>query len=214
MSPLTSGIRPATRGPRPLVTLLLAVMAAGAFAYARSGPDPEPVVTTNVVADSPTGDRVVDVRQELDSLMEEVEDLGEPVEEFETFDQCAYLLGVSEFGTRGGGSGYVYGPGSRPAPGRAGHRHPRDGCTSVPAAGVPRRRATEHRVQRGRRWPVHQLGHGPAVDAKPNTPERSHPMLLFTLLTPMTLLVTLPAMDRLERWVARPQPTQPTSTTR
>jgi len=39
-------------------------------------------------------------------------------------------------------------------------------------------------------------------------------MLLFTLLTPMTLLVTLPAMDRLERWVARPQPTQPTSTTR
>ena len=87
-------------------------MAAGAFAYAWSGPDPEPVVTTNVVADSPTKDRIVDVRQELDSLMEEVEDLGEPVEEFETFDQCAYLLGVSEFGTRGGGSGYVYGPGA------------------------------------------------------------------------------------------------------
>ena len=94
-----------------LVTLLLTVMAAGAFTYASSGPDPEPVVTTNVVADSPTRDRVVDVRQELDSLMEEVEDLGEPVEEFETFDQCAYLLGVSEFGTRGSGSGYVYGPG-------------------------------------------------------------------------------------------------------
>jgi len=28
-------------------------------------------------------------------------------------------------------------------------------------------------------------------------------MLLLTLLTPLTLLVTLPAMDRLERWVQR-----------
>ena len=47
-------------------------------------------------------DRVTDVRQELDSLSEEIEDLGEPVEEFETFDQCMYQLGVTQYGRRRG----------------------------------------------------------------------------------------------------------------
>ena len=92
--------------------MLFTIAVAAAFTYARTGPDPAPVVTMNVAADSPTDDRMVDIRQELDSLGEEVEDLGEPVEEFDTFDQCAYLLGVTELGTRGGASGFVYGRGS------------------------------------------------------------------------------------------------------
>jgi hypothetical protein len=54
-------------------------------------------------------DRVIDVRQELDSLSDEIEDLGEPVEEFEIFDQCMYQLGVTEYGRRADGIGYVYG---------------------------------------------------------------------------------------------------------
>ena len=54
-------------------------------------------------------DRVTDVRQEMSSLFEEVEDLGEPVDEFEIFDQCMYLVGVTEYGDRSGTSGYVFG---------------------------------------------------------------------------------------------------------
>jgi hypothetical protein len=54
-------------------------------------------------------DRIVDVRQELSSLFEEVQDLGEPVEEFQLFDECMHFLGVSEFGGGSSGSGFVYG---------------------------------------------------------------------------------------------------------
>jgi hypothetical protein len=54
-------------------------------------------------------DRVVDLEQELDSLATDVEDLGEPVEEFDVFDQCAHLINVSEYGSRRGTVGYVYG---------------------------------------------------------------------------------------------------------
>ena len=115
MSPLTDRLRPPARGGSTylLVMLLLAVAAAGLVAYTQPWDGDRPrVATTNAAADPGSEDRLVDVRQELNSLMEEVRDLGEPVEEFDTFDQCAYLLGVSEFGTRGGGSGYVYGPGA------------------------------------------------------------------------------------------------------
>ncbi len=48
-------------------------------------------------------DRVVDARQELGSLGEEIEDLGEPVEEFDTFDQCMHVIGVTEYGSRSRG---------------------------------------------------------------------------------------------------------------
>ena len=44
-------------------------------------------------------DRVEELQQELDSLTEDVEDLGEPVEEFELFDECMYLIGVTQHGT-------------------------------------------------------------------------------------------------------------------
>ena len=46
---------------------------------------------------------------DLASLAEEVEDLFEPAEEFELFDQCMFTVGVSEYGTDGGDVGYVFG---------------------------------------------------------------------------------------------------------
>jgi hypothetical protein len=65
--------------------------------------------------DRPTAaDRVEELQQELDSLMEDVEDLKEPVEEFDLFDECMYLIGVTELG-RGNSAGYRFGARSRPA---------------------------------------------------------------------------------------------------
>ncbi len=63
-------------------------------------------------------DRIDDLQQEVESLTEDIEDLGEPVEEFELFDQCAYTIGVTQYGTWGGDSGFLFGPGGtmrRPA---------------------------------------------------------------------------------------------------
>ncbi len=54
-------------------------------------------------------DRIEELQQELDSLTEDVEDLEGPVAEFELFEECMYLIGVSEYGGRRGGPGYVYG---------------------------------------------------------------------------------------------------------
>jgi hypothetical protein len=67
--------------------------------------------------DTPASDRLDDLEQELDSFMEDVTDLGEPVEEFDTFDQCMHLIGVAQYGSRSGDFGYAYGKGgaSRPA---------------------------------------------------------------------------------------------------
>ena len=53
-------------------------------------------------------DRVDDLQQEIESLTEDIEDLGEPVAEFELFDQCAYTLGVTQFGTWNGDAGYFF----------------------------------------------------------------------------------------------------------
>jgi hypothetical protein len=63
-------------------------------------------------------ERVDDLQQEIDSLTEDIDDLGEPVEEFDLFDQCAYTIGVTQFGTWGGHTGFLFGPGGsarRPA---------------------------------------------------------------------------------------------------
>jgi hypothetical protein len=54
-------------------------------------------------------DRVEELEQELDSLTEEVEDLQEPVAEFDLFDQCMYVIGVTEYGRVDGASGYLFG---------------------------------------------------------------------------------------------------------
>ena len=59
--------------------------------------------------DTAASDRLEDLRQDLDSFLEDVTDLGEPVEEFETFDQCMHLIGVAQNGSRSGDSGYAYG---------------------------------------------------------------------------------------------------------
>jgi hypothetical protein len=60
-------------------------------------------------------DRIEELQQELDSLTEDVDDLQAPIAEFARFEQCMYLVGVSEHGGRR--NGYVYGRGRarRPA---------------------------------------------------------------------------------------------------
>jgi hypothetical protein len=55
-------------------------------------------------------DRVEELQQELDSLTEEIEDLQEPVAEFELFDECMYLIGVSEYGGADRAFGHLFGP--------------------------------------------------------------------------------------------------------
>ena len=60
-------------------------------------------------------DRLEDVAQDLGSLAEDVEDLFEPAEEFELFDQCMFTVGVSSYGRVGGDVGYVFGSGRRAA---------------------------------------------------------------------------------------------------
>ncbi len=118
-----------------------------------------PVVSVedaSVDRDTPLGDRLDDLRQELDSFMEDVTDLGEPVEEFDTFDQCMHLIGVAQHGSRSGVFGYAYGKGGELRQALA------MDMRGFKAAGVrvsrlPRRGAAEHRVQRGRGRSVHQL---------------------------------------------------------
>jgi hypothetical protein len=60
-----------------------------------------------------TGDRVEELQQELDSLIEEVDDLREPVAEFELFDECMYLIGVTRYGKADGTLGYHFGAAGR-----------------------------------------------------------------------------------------------------
>lgn len=63
-------------------------------------------------------DRIEELQQDLDSLIEDVEDLQEPIAEFDLFDECSYLIGVSEQGRPNGLLGYAFGRGGaqrRPA---------------------------------------------------------------------------------------------------
>jgi hypothetical protein len=71
-----------------------------------------PLVVPPVAAaedQAPISERVEELQQELDSLTEEVEDLQEPVAEFDLFDECMYLIGVSEYGRADGTLGYHFG---------------------------------------------------------------------------------------------------------
>jgi hypothetical protein len=93
-----------------ILTLLCALAVLGApTALAGEGPrDRAPTLR----------DRVDDLQQEIESLTEDIEDLREPVEEFELFDQCAYTIGVTQYGSWGGDTGFLFGPGGamrRPA---------------------------------------------------------------------------------------------------
>ena len=70
------------------------------------------VPSTAVAEDPPTvRDRVEDLQQELDSLTEDVDDLQEPVGEFDLFDQCMYTIGVTEYGRADGAFGFLFGRG-------------------------------------------------------------------------------------------------------
>ncbi len=77
---------------------------------AASGP------VAGVERDTPASDRLEDLSQDLDSFLEDVTDLGEPVEEFDTFDQCMHLIGVAQHGSRSGKFGYAYGSAGRLRP--------------------------------------------------------------------------------------------------
>jgi hypothetical protein len=66
--------------------------------------------------DTTAEDRIDDLVQSVDSFVEDVTDLGEPVEEFDTFDQCMHLIGMTQRGRRSGTSGYVFGPQERLRP--------------------------------------------------------------------------------------------------
>jgi hypothetical protein len=65
------------------------------------------------VAEDPSTvrDRVEELQQELDSLTEEIEDLQEPVGEFDLFDECMYTIGVTEYGGADGAFGFLFGRG-------------------------------------------------------------------------------------------------------
>ena len=49
-----------------------------------------------------------DLKQDADALIENLEDLREPVEEFDIFDQCMYTIGLSQLGGRDSDTGFVY----------------------------------------------------------------------------------------------------------
>ena len=81
-----------------LALLCTVAMGPASPALAGGGPSGEP---------SSVQDRVEELQQELDSLIEEVDDLREPVAEFDLFDQCMYAIGVTQH------DGYRFGEGGR-----------------------------------------------------------------------------------------------------
>jgi hypothetical protein len=96
---------------RALILVVLCALAGAGAPAALAGEDPR---------NGPPSlrDRVDDLQQEIESLTEDIQDLGEPVEEFELFDQCAYTIGVTQYGSWGGDTGFLFGPGGamrRPA---------------------------------------------------------------------------------------------------
>ena len=56
-----------------------------------------------------TQDRLVDLQQEVASMREDIDDLYEPVQEFDLFDQCMFTIGATQYGGQDENSGYVYG---------------------------------------------------------------------------------------------------------
>jgi hypothetical protein len=66
-----------------------------------------------VAGGSSLRDRVDHLQQEVESLTEDIDDLREPVAEFELFDQCAYTIGVTQSGTWNGDVGYLFGQDGR-----------------------------------------------------------------------------------------------------
>jgi hypothetical protein len=90
---------------RQLYLIVLAIIVALSLQLAAFG-----TAEAEAAQSKPTlKERIEDLRQEMASLREDVDDLGEPVEEFDLFDQCMFTIGVNQYGKRDGTSGYVYG---------------------------------------------------------------------------------------------------------
>ena len=84
----------------------------------RIDPDPRVAVARSGLARGARQDRLEDLIGDVGSMAETVDDLFEPVEEFELFDQCMFTIGMSQYGSRQGASGYRFfdrSPGQRPA---------------------------------------------------------------------------------------------------
>ncbi|HEX2387863.1 MAG TPA: right-handed parallel beta-helix repeat-containing protein [Solirubrobacterales bacterium] len=91
------------------------VAAAGPAARSMSGV-PEVVSTARREAQASAKHRRRDLLHEIRSFREDLEDLVEPIGEFEIFDQCMFTIAVSAYGGGGGDAGYVYRKGqTRPA---------------------------------------------------------------------------------------------------
>ena len=92
-------------------------------------------------------DRPTRLRSRIRALRDDVEDLGEPVFEITTFDQCMYTLGFRD------SPGYLYRSTRRQADSQVGAllRPARRPPAPVQPDGVPGRGAAPDRVQRGRR---------------------------------------------------------------
>lgn len=65
---------------------------------------------------SPAQEVAEDLSADASSLLEQVEDLGEPIEEFTNFDECVYSLGLSDEGSRARRAGFRYSERERPRP--------------------------------------------------------------------------------------------------
>ncbi len=113
-------------------------------------------------------DRPEDLSGDVGSTAETVDDLFEPVEEFELFDQCMFTIGISQYGSRQGASGYGLRSPVRAASG-IGDGH--DGFDRAehyflvfPARSPRRSSATR---MRGVRTPTNEADGGGRVDAAP-----------------------------------------------
>jgi hypothetical protein len=94
---------------RQLLVLVLAgstalILALGTFASAEA---------QAAQGKASTQERLRDLQREVASLREDIEDLKDPVEEFDLFDQCMFTIGVTQYGETDGSSGYVYGQDGR-----------------------------------------------------------------------------------------------------
>jgi hypothetical protein len=72
------------------------------------------------------------------SLREDVEDLKDPVEEFDLFDQCMFTIGVTQYGETRRQLGVLLRPGRPGAPAGAGDGHARVRPPAIRLPGLPR----------------------------------------------------------------------------
>ena len=96
---------------RVLLLIIVCAMATAGAPAAEAGEGPRGRPPT-------VRERVDDLQQEIESLTEDIEDLREPVEEFDLFDPCAHTIGVTQYGSWGSDTGFLFGPGGtkrRPA---------------------------------------------------------------------------------------------------